>query len=246
MIDKSLVPLGRTMNPSTRRPLLGVTIMLIEDSRYCSEAIRLLALKSGARLRRADSLKSARRHLAIYRPNVVLVDLGLPDGSGLEIISELRSLGASAPVIIASSGEDPAAVGIDITQIGADAFLPKPLKDLANFQQAILTHLNESDGPRKFEPRLIGTEVTPDRKALHEDLEYVGTLLSRALLDKDRRVMEYCAQFLKCVGVMAEDRDLKKAAGALAHRLADGFPGQVKGTNALHLVNDRLSGFQVM
>jgi hypothetical protein len=60
-----------------RRPLLGITVLLVEDSVYCSEAMRLLSIRSGARLRRADSLKSARRHLRIYRPDVMLVDIGI-------------------------------------------------------------------------------------------------------------------------------------------------------------------------
>ena len=80
MIPSNPEPELRAPGSLRRQCLFAVTILLVEDSRSASEAIRLYAAESGARVRRADSLHAASRHLAIYRPNVVMVDLGLPDG----------------------------------------------------------------------------------------------------------------------------------------------------------------------
>ncbi|MEL7345922.1 MAG: response regulator, partial [Pseudomonadota bacterium] len=77
--------------PTAEKPLLGQTLLVVEDSRFSCEAVRLLCLRSGARIRRADSIRSARRHLRTYRPSIILVDIGLPDGSGLDLIHELNT-----------------------------------------------------------------------------------------------------------------------------------------------------------
>ena len=125
--------------PTAARPLLGLTILVVEDSRYASEAMRLLCLRSGARIRRADSLRAARRHLQIYRPSAVIVDLGLPDGSGLDLIAELDTAAPRVGVLLASSADDTAKTAA--LDAGADGFLAKPIHTLSVFQDAVLSRL---------------------------------------------------------------------------------------------------------
>jgi CheY-like chemotaxis protein len=100
-------------------------VLLVEDSRVCAEAVRFFCLRSGARLRRADSLRSAHRHLAVYRPSVVLVDLGLPDGSGLSLIEELAAAPSPTIPVIAISGEDPTICSLAAREAGAIGFFAK-------------------------------------------------------------------------------------------------------------------------
>ena len=63
---------GRALAP----PLRGITILAVEDSRFASEALRLMCNRLGARLRRAETLSAAHSHLRLYRPDLVIVDLG--------------------------------------------------------------------------------------------------------------------------------------------------------------------------
>lgn len=197
--------------PATmERPLLGLTVLLVEDSRFASEAMRLLCLRSGARIRRADCLRSAYRHLATYRPGVVVVDMGLPDGSGAELIREIKAGPAPTPAVLGLSG-DPG-MEQEALAAGADGFLPKPLESLAMFQQAVLAVLPVGARPRGL--RAVNDEtVAPDRLALRDDLTQMAEVLAAT---PDTAALGYVVQFLSSVARSAHDDALESAAEAVA------------------------------
>ena len=200
-----------TQAPTATRPLLGLTVLLVEDSRFASEAVRLLCLRSGARIRRADSLHTAARHLAVYRPSVALIDLGLPDGSGLDLI---RCLAA-----------------------GAQGFIEKPFGNLAAFQAAILQHLPASRQPRG--PWQISDEqVAPDRVAYHDDLMHVVHLLEQN--DGDTALL-YVTQFLGGVARSAHDHDMGVAVRAVAQSCRQRHGLQPKLNALSRLVQQRIA-----
>ena len=158
--------------PTAARPLLGLTVLVVEDSRYTCEAIRLLCLRSGARIRRADCLRSARRHLRVYRPSVAIIDLGLPDGDGVDLIAELQEASPRVQVILAMSG-DPQTEHAAMAA-GADGFLAKPITALAMFQECILSLLPPDRRPAG--PRVISQEqVSPDLIAFQDDIAHLMT-----------------------------------------------------------------------
>ena len=70
-MDEFKLPPTRQAKMQALNPLMGLTILIVEDSRYASESLRLLRLRSGARIRRADcpaspaGLSPQRGH---YRP----------------------------------------------------------------------------------------------------------------------------------------------------------------------------------
>lgn len=221
--------------PGAGRPLSGTTLLLVEDSRFASEAVRLLCLRSGARIRRADCLAHAERHLATYRPTVVLIDLGLPDGSGLDLIARLNTAPPRLPAILATSGED------DLREAalaaGADGFLAKPCTSLAEFQSVVLAAL----GPdaRSTRPRLLsGEQVAPDRLAYRDDLAGVSALLTEAA---PAASLAYAARFLAGVARSAEDDPVAEAAAHLGASVAHGLPAGEAVTRLAGLVEARLA-----
>jgi CheY-like chemotaxis protein len=196
-----------------RQCLFAVTILLVEDSRSASEAIRLYATESGARVRRADSLHAASRHLAIYRPNVVLVDRGLPDGDGMTLIRQLASASPPLDAIVAMSGHDRASWQAEAIEAGAAACLEKPIASLRVFQECILSVLPDAEsrrGPDAHEVVVAGRASVS--LALLEDLRRARGLLVEALPRSDAETIAYCAQFLASVAAMLRDRDLALAA----------------------------------
>jgi two-component system, OmpR family, KDP operon response regulator KdpE len=216
------------------RPLLGLTIMVVEDSRFACEAMRLLCLRSGARIRRADCLRSARRHLQVYRPSVAVIDLGLPDGSGIDLIEEMSAATPRAAVILGTSGDD-FAENMAIAA-GADGFLAKPLTSLATFQEAVLSRLPAERHPSGL--RIITDEtIKPDPMAYQDDMAHMAEMLNTGVDDK---TLDYVAQFISGVARSADDSVLAQAAVDLARARADGTPLASNAARIAGLVQDRL------
>jgi CheY-like chemotaxis protein len=225
--------LSRRPGPPTR-PLLGLTILAVEDSRYASEALRLLAARSGARLRRADRLDHAHRHLRAYRPGCILIDLGLPDGSGTALIAELAAAQPRVEIILGMSG-DPG--GEDAARAaGADGFLAKPIVSLGAFQAAILRHMAPGRVPPGPQP-LPDSCITPDPIAYRDDLARAAAALDG---EEEGPGLDYVTQFLGGVARSAGDAALAAAVAALAEARQAGRPVRPDRARLAAAVRDRL------
>lgn len=92
-------------------------ILHVDDDTDTLE-ITATALKDRARMARATDLTSARAFLAENRPDVVIVDLGLPDGSGEDLLADLAASGDLAtPVIIYSAQERNGAFAREVSAV---------------------------------------------------------------------------------------------------------------------------------
>ncbi|MBU2359945.1 response regulator [Loktanella sp. M215] len=224
-----------TRTPTATRPLLGLTVLVVEDSRFACEAVRMLCLRSGARIRRADSLASARKHLSVYRPTVVIVDVGLPDGSGLALIQSLSQGLPRIDVILGTSG-DPGSED-KVIAAGADGFIGKPIASLAEFQAAVLLHLPPHRQPRG--PRLINHEqIEPDMLAYRDDLTHAADVLEH---DESPQTLDYVTQFLSGVATSAKDKDMQEAVRRLIAERKAGHAAKSGLADLTRMVNTRLS-----
>lgn len=203
-------------------PLQGRTLLLVEDSRFASDALRLMAQRSGARFRRAATIAAAQGHLRVYRPDLVLVDLGLPDGRGEDLIRDIAQ--SRLCPVLAISGD--AAGRAAALAAGAAAFVEKPFPSLARFQRVILEALGlpEVDSTAQEAP-------APDRMALIDDLRQAAIWLAS---DEVRAAPRFLVGFVAGVARQSGDAGLLAAARTAASDAA-GLDGLQQ------LVDDRLA-----
>jgi response regulator RpfG family c-di-GMP phosphodiesterase len=214
-IMKKLEPHAHSLPAATaERPLLGLTVLVIEDSRFTCEAMSLLCLQYGARIRRADCTRAAWRHLQVYRPSVVITDLGLPDENGVDLIQELSKVQPRVDALLAISGD--MLLAADAIVAIADGFIKKPLTSLVQFQQSVLAALPAERQPKG--PRMTVDEVVePDPIAIQDDMAHIADVLDDT---SDSTTLDYMAQFLGGIVRSTSDSVLETAALALARKRA--------------------------
>ncbi|GIJ45650.1 hypothetical protein Val02_25360 [Virgisporangium aliadipatigenens] len=107
-------------------------ILLVEDNELNRSLVRAILSRTrepvlaGAALSEAGSLAEARALLAGAAFDLVLLDMHLPDGSGLALAQELQSTGAERPAIVALTAAVLPAEQAATLNAGCDAFLAKP------------------------------------------------------------------------------------------------------------------------
>ncbi|MFN4158680.1 MAG: response regulator [Gemmobacter sp.] len=209
-------PRGAFSDPPTpAMPLTGLTLLAVEDSRFACDALRLMAQRSGARLRRAETLEAAGRHLSVYRPDLVIVDPGLPDGCGLDLVARIAACGSAAPPVLVISGDPGRAAAA--RRAGAAAFLAKPVTGLGAFRAAVvgclperMWLLPEGGGTRVAEG---DAPVAADMLALHDDLVQAARRLSSPMPEAERR---YVTGFVAGLARASGDAGLAAAAAGAA------------------------------
>lgn len=104
--------------------LITTHVLIIEDEVEIRRFLRLTLQAEGYTVHEASTLARGLIEAATRCPDLLVVDLGLPDGDGIDLIQELRQWSA-APVIILSarSNEDEKIRALDF---GADDYLVKP------------------------------------------------------------------------------------------------------------------------
>ncbi|AKJ30620.1 sigma-54-dependent transcriptional regulator [Caldimonas brevitalea] len=99
--------------------------LIVEDDADSAEMMAALIASEGFTAATATSLRDARRQLALQEPDIVLLDLMLPDGSGMELFNEPETLANTEVVLI--TGHASLDTSIQALRLGAADYLIKPV-----------------------------------------------------------------------------------------------------------------------
>ena len=99
--------------------------LVVDDEPDSAETTAMLIASEGFTVATAGSLRDARRQIALQEPDIVLLDLKLPDGSGMELLQDLKALPNTEVVLV--TGHASLETSIQALRLGAADYLVKPM-----------------------------------------------------------------------------------------------------------------------
>ncbi len=157
-------------------------ILVIDDEPAVVDVVAFSLRKAGFVVQVAGTLAEARRRLGAQSVDLLVLDLGLPDGDGMELCRQVRS-GSELPVLILTCRDDEVDRVIGL-ESGADDYLVKPFspRELVARVRAILRRTAHPE-PEKGAPAVMHGAVRVDPGAHRATLREVAVPLTRVEFD---------------------------------------------------------------
>ncbi|MFT7033714.1 MAG: DNA-binding response OmpR family regulator [Cyclobacteriaceae bacterium] len=141
-----------------------MNILIIEDENDLARSIMTYLSKEGYQCEWASNFKEAIEKVHLYTYDCILVDINLPDGSGMKVIERLKKVKSKSGIIIISARNsiDDKIEGLDI---GADDYLTKPF-DLSELNARVKSIIRRRNFDGQNE--IIFKEITilPDERVV--------------------------------------------------------------------------------
>ena len=129
-------------------------ILIVDDEAMIRKAVHLALAKEGYEVVEAETGGEALRRIELSKPDLILLDIMLPDVSGFDVCRDIRKAGLRVPIIILSAKTEEIDVVVGL-EIGADDYLPKPF-DLAILIARLQGLLRRRDWLRTCHSRIFG------------------------------------------------------------------------------------------
>ncbi|CAN7268299.1 response regulator transcription factor [Phyllobacterium sp. LjRoot231] len=127
----------------------SVKILVVDDESPIRKLLRVGLNSQGYSVFEAANASSAVEQIALIQPDLILLDLGLPDLSGHELLRRWRDEGSDLPVVILSSRTDESGI-VQALELGADDYITKPfgMNELVARIRVALRHRLQQQGER--------------------------------------------------------------------------------------------------
>ena len=119
--------------------LVGLKIMLVDDNPEALEGLAIVLNKKGSIIRKALDAKEALNVLQTFKPDMFILDIGMPGMNGYELCDHLRKMGYNKSLIVAVSGYGHEDSHLLSQKAGMDYHMNKPL-DYYELIQKIAFH----------------------------------------------------------------------------------------------------------
>jgi DNA-binding response OmpR family regulator len=123
------------------------TVLVVEDEKAIADVVEMYLDQGNFRTRLATTGAEARKQLDDPSIGLVLLDLGLPDDDGIDVLREIRQRGALPVIVVtARDGEADRVLGLEL---GADDYVTKPFspRELVARVKAVLRREERTDAP---------------------------------------------------------------------------------------------------
>ena len=155
------------------------TVLVVDDDPLVRKSIRLTCEAEGYSVHEVDRGADALAAVAEHQPDIVLLDLMMPDQSGFDTCRELRRSGYRQPVVILSAKNEEIDVVLGL-EIGADDYIQKPFRprELLARLAAHLRKARDSSERGDDHRRLVFKDLvidTAERRVTREDQDIVLT-----------------------------------------------------------------------
>jgi two-component system, NtrC family, response regulator AtoC len=115
---------------------MSYTILIIDDEEHARHNISEYLKTSGYEVFEAGTLKEGREFISKGDGDIIVLDVQLPDGDGLVLLTEISSMPSKPPVILITGYGD-IQMAVDAMKNGAHDFLTKPIMDLSSLEASI-------------------------------------------------------------------------------------------------------------
>ncbi len=127
----------------------GVKILIVDDEPPIRKLLRVGLATQDYAVVEAMNAKVAMELVVSDKPDLVILDLGLPDMSGHELLAKWRGEGMTLPIVILSSRTDEAGI-VKALELGADDYVTKPfgMNELGARIRVALRHRLQTQGEK--------------------------------------------------------------------------------------------------